>query len=228
MTGEPGAQRAPRPSTDERARGQDVLGLGERERDALVAWVGENLTLVRRSASGQRVLYWSLGIAFVIGLAAHVGGFLLKSSATTEPLLLLADLLYALGWALWTGVVLVVFIQLYPEAKKRQYQQAVDAYEAAVGDQARAGSGQALLKGQAEQWFRSAADAGDTGAMVNLGVLLSDQDKEDEAEQWFRRAADAGDTDAMVNLGVLLKDRGKEAEAEQWYRKAADAGRHDG
>jgi hypothetical protein len=37
--------------------------------------VGENLTLVRRSASGQRILYWSLGITFAVGLAAHVGGF---------------------------------------------------------------------------------------------------------------------------------------------------------
>jgi hypothetical protein len=33
----------------------------------------------------------------VIGLAAHVGGFLLKTSVTTEPWLLVADLLYALG-----------------------------------------------------------------------------------------------------------------------------------
>ena len=39
-------------------------------------------------------------------LAAHVGGYALRSSATTEPLGLVADLLYALGWALWTGVVL--------------------------------------------------------------------------------------------------------------------------
>jgi hypothetical protein len=101
----------------------------------MLAWVGENLTLVRRSVSGQRVLYWSLGIGFAVGLAAHVGGFLLKDWATTEPLLLVADLLYALGWALWTGVVVVVFVQLYPEAKKRQYKQAVDAYEAAVGRQ---------------------------------------------------------------------------------------------
>jgi hypothetical protein len=31
-----------------------VLDLGERERDYLLAWVGENLTLVRRSAAGQR------------------------------------------------------------------------------------------------------------------------------------------------------------------------------
>ena len=110
-------------------------------------------------------MYWVLGIGFVIGLAAHVGGFLLKTSATTEPLSLVADLVYALGWALWTGVVVVVFVQIYPETKKRQYKQALDAYEAAVDDRARAGSGQALHKdqgkeGQAEQWYRRAADAG--------------------------------------------------------------------
>ncbi len=143
MTGEPGAKGAPRPFTDERAHRQDVPGLEGLERDALLTWVGENLTLVRRSAFGQRILYWSLGIGFVVGLAAHVGGFLLKTSATTEPLLLLADLLYALGWALWTGVVVVVFVQIYPEAKKRQYKQALDAFEAAVSDQAQARSGQA-------------------------------------------------------------------------------------
>ena len=150
MTGEPGAKGAPHPSTDERAQGQDVLGLGERERDAMLAWVGENLTLVRQSASGQRVFYWILGIAFAVGLAAHVGGFLLKNSAATEPLLLVADLLYALGGVLWTGVVLVVFVQIWPEAKKRQYKQALDAFEAAVGRQARVGSGQAPDPASAE------------------------------------------------------------------------------
>ena len=45
MTGEPETKGAPHPSTDERAQEQDVLGLGERERDYLLAWVGENLTL---------------------------------------------------------------------------------------------------------------------------------------------------------------------------------------
>ena len=110
MTGElGGAKGAPHPSTDGRAQGQDVLGLGERERDELLAWVGEHLTLVRRSASGERPMYWILGIGFVVGLAAHVGGFLLKTSVTTKPLLLLADLLYALGWALWTSIIVVVF-----------------------------------------------------------------------------------------------------------------------
>jgi len=127
-----------------------VLGLGERERDYLLAWVGENLTLVRQSASGQRPAYWILGITFVVGLAAHVGGFLLKTSTTTEPLSLVADLLYALGWSLWTGVVLVAFVQIWPEAKKRQYRQALDAYEAAAGRQARVGSGQAPDPASAE------------------------------------------------------------------------------
>ena len=54
-----------------------MLGLGELEREEL-AWVGEHRTLLRRSASGQRPMYWILGIGFVLGLAAHVGGFLLK------------------------------------------------------------------------------------------------------------------------------------------------------
>jgi hypothetical protein len=114
---------------------KDVFGLGERERQAVLAWVGENLTQVRRSAYEQRILHWSLAISLVIGLAAHAGGYLLKSSATTEPLGLVADLLYALGYALWTGVVVVVvvvvFVQVFPEAKRRQFKQVLDAYEAA-------------------------------------------------------------------------------------------------
>ena len=150
MTGEPGAEGAPHSSTGERAQAQDVLGLGERERDYLLDWVGENLTLARQSASGQRPMYWILGITFVVGLAAHAGGFLLKTSVTTEPLSLMADLLYALGWALWTGVILVLFVQIWPEAKRRQYRQALDAYEAAVGRQARAGSDQAPDPASAE------------------------------------------------------------------------------
>jgi hypothetical protein len=151
MTGEPGANGTPRPSTDEHAQGQDLFGLEDRDRDALLAWVGEHLPLVRRSAFGQRILYWTLGIGFVVGLAAHVGGFLLKSSAMPEPLLLAADLLYALGWALWTGVVVVVFIEIVPQTKKRQYKQALDAYEATAGDRSRVGSGQAPGPAGAEE-----------------------------------------------------------------------------
>ena len=70
-------------------------------------------------------------------------GFLLKSSATTEPYELVADLLYTFGWALWTGVVVVVFLQIIPEAKRRHFKMALDAYEAALRDEARAGSEEA-------------------------------------------------------------------------------------
>ena len=141
MTAEPGAKRAPRPFADEQLHGQEVFGLGERDRDALLAYVGEHLTLVRRTASGERPSYWILGTGLVVGLAAHAGGFVLKTSVTTEPLLLVADLLYALGWALWTSVIVVFFAQIWPETKKRQFKQALDAYEAAAGGQARAASG---------------------------------------------------------------------------------------
>jgi hypothetical protein len=140
MAGEPEAKAAPHLSPDGRGQEQDWSGLGDLERDAMLAWVGENIALVRRTASGQRVSYWIFGVAFVLGLGAHIGGFLLKTSVTTEPLLLLADLLYALGWSLWTGVVVVMFVQIWPEAKRRQYKQALDAYEAAASRQARAGS----------------------------------------------------------------------------------------
>jgi hypothetical protein len=150
MTGGPGAKGAPPPFThDQRARGLDVFGLGEREHRALLAWVGDNLTQVRQSVYEQRLLSWSLGIGFVVGLAAQVAGYLLKSSVTTEPLGLVADLLYALGWALWTGVVVVVFVQLFPEAKRRQLKGALDAYEAAQREHARTGSDQTSRDNQA-------------------------------------------------------------------------------
>lgn len=140
MTAQPGARGAPDPPAGGGARGPEVLGLSERDRDYLLAYVGEHLALVRRTAAGQRPVYWILGVGFVVGLAAHAGGFVLKTwAAAAEPLALVADLLYALGWALWTGVIVVVFVQIWPEAKKREYQQALDAYQAAAGRQARAG-----------------------------------------------------------------------------------------
>jgi hypothetical protein len=64
-------------------------------------------------------------------------------SAPGQDLGLVADLLYGLGHALWTGVVVAVFVQVIPEAKRRQFKQALDAYEAALRDRGRAGSDRA-------------------------------------------------------------------------------------
>jgi len=139
MTGGSGAKGAPQPFTD-KAR---PLGIDVDDPRAL-AWMEKHLAEFRQQASGQRPLYWILGIGFVVGLAVHVGGYVLRSSVTTEPLLLVADLLYALGWALWTSVIVVFFLQIWPEAKRRQLKRWLDAYEAAQHEQARAGSDQAL------------------------------------------------------------------------------------
>jgi hypothetical protein len=134
MTGGPGSNGVPRTSPDE--------GLDLRDPDTL-NWMDEHLPELRRSVYGQRLLYQSLATGFVFGLIGHVGGYLLRSSATTELFELLADLLYALGFALWTGVVVVLFVQVIPEVKRRQIKQALDAYEATRREKARTGSDQA-------------------------------------------------------------------------------------
>jgi len=101
-------------------------------------WMEEHLPELKQSVSGPRLLYQSLVVAFVVGLAAHIGGYVLLSSTPSEPLGLLADLLHALGWSLWTGVVVAVFVEVIPEAKRRQIKRAVDAYEALRRKQAQA------------------------------------------------------------------------------------------
>ena len=137
-----GAKGAPHPFTDEE------LDAGLNNPDVLV-WMGEHLTELRRSVYGQRLLYQSLAVGFVVGLAAHVGGYLLRSSATTEPFGLVADLLYSLGFALWTGVVVVLLVQVVPEAKRRQIKRTLDAYEATLREKAQAGGDQASGDDQA-------------------------------------------------------------------------------
>jgi hypothetical protein len=125
MTSDGGAEGAPRHYSDEE-----------------LAWMRGHLTQLRQTVSGQRIVLQSLGIGFVVGLAAYVGGYALKASATTEPLKLVGDLLYALGWALWTGVVVALFVEIIPRAKQRQINQALDAYEATLREKARSGSAQ--------------------------------------------------------------------------------------
>ncbi len=120
--------------------GSGAKGIPHKFTDEETAWIGEHLAELRRSVSEQRILYTSLGIGFAVGVAAHVGGYLLRSSATVELIGLVADLLYALGWALWTSVVVVVFVQIVPEAKRRQINRALDVYETALRDKPRAQS----------------------------------------------------------------------------------------
>ena len=95
-----------------------------------LAAIGDYLPELRRSLSDQSILRTYLTVAVAVGLAAHVAGYLLRPVGPPELLGLLSDLLYAFGFALWTGVVVALFVQILPEAKRRQVIQAIDAYEA--------------------------------------------------------------------------------------------------
>jgi hypothetical protein len=104
--------------------------------EATVEWMEKHLSELKQSVSGPRLLYQSLILGFVVGLAAHIGGYILAASAPQEPWGLVADLLLALGWSLWTGVVVAVFVEVIPEVKRRQIKEAVESFEAMRRQQA--------------------------------------------------------------------------------------------
>ena len=92
---------------------------------------------------------------------------------------------------------------------------------------------------EAINWFRRAAEQGNTSARSNLcqiyihlGVMYAngvgvDQDYE-QAFDWFRRAADQRHALAQYNLGVMYANGDHvvrdDAEAVKWFSKAAEQG----
>ena len=75
-------------------------------------WMEEHLAEMRRSVAEHRFRSQVLWTGLVAGLAAHVAGYLLRASAPNDLLGLLADLLYTLGFAMWTGVVVVLMVEI--------------------------------------------------------------------------------------------------------------------
>lgn len=93
------------------------------------------------------------------------------------------------------------------------------------------GLGTEKNRDEAGRWFRRAADAGHTTAMVLLGHFLKNPDYAGdlvEAADWFRRAADLGDPAGMVNLGFAYREgQGVPCdlgEALRWFIRATEAG----
>jgi TPR repeat protein len=85
---------------------------------------------------------------------------------------------------------------------------------------------------QALRPLQKAAEAGNSDAMNNLGLLYQNgegvaQDYA-QARQWFQKAADAGNAWGMYNVGEMYeKGQGvvqDDARACEWYQKAAEAG----
>src|SRR5690242_14942908 len=109
---------------------------GHRFSNDELKWMSRHLGELRQSVSERQIQRQMLWIGLAIGLMVHVAGFLLKSSSTGEPIALLADLLYTLGWALWTGVVVIAVVEIIPAAKERQISRALDAYELALRSRA--------------------------------------------------------------------------------------------
>lgn len=87
---------------------------------------------------------------------------------------------------------------------------------------------------RATSWYREAAAAGSTNAMVNLGLMyrrgwggLSADDF--QAASWYLKAAQRGHPTGMNNLGFLYENGlgglpKNQAEAITWYQKAASLG----
>jgi TPR repeat protein len=89
---------------------------------------------------------------------------------------------------------------------------------------------------EAVKWYQKAAEAGNSYAMSNLGVMYDDgtgviKDLA-QAVKWYQKAADAGNSLALANLGSMYENgtgvKRDLAEAQKLYRKAADAGSPQG
>lgn len=70
------------------------------------------------------------------------------------------------------------------------------------------------------------AEAGDSDAMFELGLLLLEEDAI-AGREWTRRAAEAGNIEAMNGYAVILRNSASEAdraESERWEERAFAAG----
>src|SRR5262245_44756848 len=107
-------------------RGSTAPDVGELERE----WIGQHLDDLRPWLDEGRLLRRSLVIALILGLIAHVIGYALRAMNLAEPLGFVADIVYSLGFALWTGGVVAYFVDVFPETKRRQLKQLLEAYDA--------------------------------------------------------------------------------------------------
>ena len=105
--------------------------------EAELRWAAQHLPQIRGWISGRRFLYDAMVTAVVLGLIAHVAGYLLGVSGSGEPRGLVADLLSNLGMALWTGAVLVVFVQVLPDYQRRTALRLIEQSEALLREKNR-------------------------------------------------------------------------------------------
>jgi hypothetical protein len=124
-------------------RTPDPYDSGPRPSADELAYAAAHMPELRRSVSGPHILYLWLTIGFVLGLIVYVIGYALAGSAGGEPGGLVADLLKTLGTALWTGVVLALFVEVLPQSQRRAAVHMLHRYEIALREHAAATAGRA-------------------------------------------------------------------------------------
>jgi TPR repeat protein len=76
--------------------------------------------------------------------------------------------------------------------------------------------------------FRSAAEAGDKGALVNIGYFydrgIGVRRDLSKALYWYKRAYRRGDSGAANNIGTIWRDQQKMKRALSWFQKAVKLG----
>ena len=91
--------------------------------DEELRWAGSHLDDVAAYVRGERVLRWILGSVLVLGLVINLLGYWVGSGAsglgTGFPADLVSDLLDSFGVALWTSVVIVVALEMWPQQQRR-------------------------------------------------------------------------------------------------------------
>ena len=67
--------------------------------------------------------------------------------------------------------------------------------------------------------YQKAAEGGNISAMLNLGILLTNQNRE-ESYKWLTKAAEAGKVDALTTLGRMYYNDKRYDDSEVWLKKA--------
>jgi hypothetical protein len=115
---------------------------------------------------------------------------------------------------------------------RKVYDLQLPAYWYSLGDRYKNGSGVDRDYRKAREWFKKAADEGNSDAMYGLGDLYKnggsgiDRDYY-EAHEWYKKAADKGNAWGLYNLGDLYMKKDwvpNYQKARECFQKAADAG----
>jgi hypothetical protein len=100
--------------------------------EAELNYVAPRLDDLRRAVEGGSILYTWLLLAFLLGLIAHLAGYFIGAGTSNNVVTLLAELLRSLGTALWTGCVLILFVQVWPDVQRRRARRLLALYEKAL------------------------------------------------------------------------------------------------